>query len=97
MQVAKYVELREQAQREGIRSLRPALTALLRQIPSGELAKYYAVRQRDERIQSHLIDMVANGQLDYLTIGQDDAKPYGPHVSETIRLRRRVSPRPATT
>ena len=90
MQVARYVELRERAQREGVRSMRPALNALLRQIPNGELEKYYAVRQRDERIQSRLIDMVAHGDVDYLTIGQDDAKPYGPHVSETIRLRRHM-------
>jgi hypothetical protein len=93
MKVAKFAEVRERVQRGDAPGGAATLARLRKEIPDGELSNYYAVRRRDERIQAALIDMVAKKQVDYLIVGQDDAKPYGPHISERKRLIRRVAQR----
>lgn len=88
MTLARYVELREKAQRTGDRTLWPRLKKLLAGVPKGELERYMAVRARDHRVQLDLLDMVRDGRIDTLVFGQDDAKPFGPHVPETDQLAR---------
>ncbi|CAN5468334.1 DUF4127 family protein [soil metagenome] len=86
--LARYVELRERAQRAGDATLQPVLKKLLTGVPPGELNRYMNVRARDHRVQLDLMEMVADGRIDTLVCGQDDAKPFGPHIPETVQLQR---------
>jgi hypothetical protein len=61
------------------------------QIPKSEIARYERTRVRNLQICAELIRMMAKGNFDYLAFGQDDARPYGPHVWETQRLKQIVS------
>lgn len=59
-------------------------------IPTKEVKGYEATRVRNSMVQHQLIHMEANHMFDYLIIGQDDARPFGPHVYETIKMKRLV-------
>jgi hypothetical protein len=67
---------------------RRAIPRLRRALPAGVIQQYEATRQRNHAVQEQLIRMQAAGNFDYLIVGQDDARPYGPHVPETVQLRR---------
>lgn len=56
-------------------------------IPARDIMAYENARRRNHTVQKELIRMMAKGQFDYLVVGQDDARPYGPHVPETANLR----------
>ncbi len=51
------------------------------------LLKYESTRERDHKVQIELVRMVKHGAFNQLVLGQDDAQPNGPHVSETLTLR----------
>lgn len=69
---------------------RPELVAeierLRAQLPAGAEADYVTTRNRNHMVQRELIRQAAKGVFDYLILGQDDAQPIGPHVSETAKL-----------
>jgi hypothetical protein len=60
------------------------------QLPSGEVDAYEQTRKRNQDVQQFLIRERAANAFDYLVIGQDDARPFGPHVGETMRMREMV-------
>ncbi|RYG37187.1 DUF4127 family protein [bacterium] len=93
LKLSKYVELRDRYHRTGEKELMPTLKRLSAELPKGELKKYSEVRARDHRVQLDLIEMAADGRIDTLVVGQDDAKPFGPHVAETRRMRAIVDKR----
>jgi Protein of unknown function (DUF4127) len=64
-----------------------AVTAqqLRRQIGDATLAAYLATRGRNLAVDRLLLKMTADGTIDRLVLGQDDAGPVGLHVSE-VRL-----------
>jgi hypothetical protein len=86
MNLARFVELEDKAQRTNVVSARAEANRQRGLIPPGEIGKYYATRRRNTQVQRLLIDMVAKSDLDYLVVGQDDARQYGPHVAETRQL-----------
>ncbi|AIE85015.1 DUF4127 family protein [Fimbriimonas ginsengisoli] len=90
MKLAQFEELQDRVQRLRIDRLKPELEALRPQIPPGEIARYEATRVRNHSVQREMVRMAAARQIDYLVIGQDDAKPYGPHVPESEALRAEV-------
>jgi hypothetical protein len=59
-------------------------------VPTHEIADYESTRRRNNLVQQALIRMQSAGNFDYLVIGQDDARPFGPHVPESVRLRQLV-------
>jgi len=87
LQLAKYAELKDQYRREPSEDLRKRLDALAARIPSYEIIKYEDARARNLEVNRELIKMRSRSQFDYLIFGQDDAKPFGPHIPETERLR----------
>jgi hypothetical protein len=87
MRLAKYEELKDMSQRLGIARVRPEMEAIKASLPPGSIESYEAARKRNHTVQRALVEAAAKGQIDYLVIGQDDAKPYGPHIPETERLR----------
>ena len=86
MNLARFVELEDKAQRTGLLTARKEANRLRGLIPAGVIGKYYATRRRNSAVQRALVTLAGQGQIDYLVIGQDDARPYGPHVGETRQL-----------
>ena len=90
--LAKYEEARDKALRLGDAEARATMNRVIVRIPPGELRSYEMARHRDHDVQDALIRMTARGNdVEYLVIGQDDATPFGPHVTETALLRRLVN------
>ncbi|MHB8146520.1 MAG: DUF4127 family protein [Vulcanimicrobiaceae bacterium] len=67
-----------------------ALAAKLREEAGPAFDAYLAVRARDYFVDRHLIDLVADGVLNRLVLGQDDAGPVGLHVKDVYALRQAV-------
>jgi hypothetical protein len=88
LQLARYAELKDQLRREPNPELQKRLDALAARIPGYEIIKYEDARNRNIEVSRELIKMRARSQFDYLIFGQDDAKPFGPHIPETERLRK---------
>lgn len=88
LQLAKYAELKDQYRREPTVDLKKRIANLAAKIPTYEVAKYEDARNRSLEVSREAIKMIARKQFDYLIFGQDDAKPYGPHIPETERLRK---------
>lgn len=55
------------------------------------LAQYLQARRRDRDVDLAALELVPNGTLDRIVIGQDDAGPVGLHVKDVHALRRSVS------
>ena len=91
MALAKY----EEANAKGklLHDAAAARTAarLLPKLPRREVAAYEATRLRNVYVQSALLRMVADKAIDYMVMGQDDARPFGPHVGENLALKRRTA------
>lgn len=85
--LAKYAELKEVVAKSSDPKQKASLLALEKKIPSAEIERYYSVRQRNNKIQQELLRMTQAGAFTVLALGQDDAKPTGPNVQESIRLR----------
>ncbi len=90
MKLARYEELKDMAARNGDPYARPQMVALRKKIPLGEIEQYELTRQRNHKLQKTLIQMTKDSLVDFLVIGQDDARPYGPHVAETEEMRQMV-------
>lgn len=91
MNLAKFVELKELYRLQPDAKTLASLQSLRKKIPEGEIERYYAIRDRDHRIQQEILKMTSSGGFDSVSFGQDDAKPMGPHVAETRRLRKIAS------
>lgn len=87
----QFMALRERIHRLNENYRKADLAKLMAQIPPREFNRYEAARRRNHEVQTNLIKMAANGRLDYLVIGQDDAQAFGPHVSETADLKNVVA------
>lgn len=91
--VGRYAEYKARYATSRNRKDLQRLTDLASKTPSIEIRRYEAARKRNHEIQLGLIESTAKGIYDYLVLGQDDAKPVGPHIGETSRLKRLVSSR----
>lgn len=89
--LAKYVELNEKYKLTPDPVLKAQLDGLKLKVPAEELTRYYGVRNRDFKVQQELLRMTAAKVFDLFALGQDDAKPIGPHVPETSRLKSMAS------
>ncbi len=88
LQLARYAELKDQYRRLPTPDLKKRIDNLVSKVPAYEIAKYEDARSRSLEVSREAIRMIARKQFDYLIFGQDDAKPFGPHVPETERLRK---------
>jgi len=91
LNLAKFEEMRDMATRTGNKEAQKSVQALQAKIPQTEMTRYEAARSRNYEVMHRMLTMVAAGSFDYLLFGQDDAKPYGPHVGETINLKNTVN------
>lgn len=90
LNLAKYEELKDTYRQTGSKDVQQAMNSVLAKLPTTELTRYEQTRARDYEVQHELLKMVAAGDFDYLLFGQDDAKPYGPHIPETALYKKTV-------
>ncbi|MBL8047736.1 MAG: DUF4127 family protein [Chthonomonas sp.] len=89
--LAKLAVLRSKLEVEPTVELKTEIERLKTRIPAQSLSAYYAARRRNHLVQRELCRQVAAGVYDYMIFGQDDAQPFGPQVSETVKLRQMVA------
>ncbi len=89
-QLGRYAELQDRYARVKDPADFKSLKNLLKIIPQKEIDKYELTRQRDHVVQTDVVRMAARNTFDYLILGQDDARLYGPHVPETWHLKELV-------
>ncbi|MFZ4508125.1 MAG: DUF4127 family protein [Fimbriimonas sp.] len=87
MQLAKYVELRDKASRFPSLVNQSQLANLKSHVPVEQMRWYERTRVRNHEVQVQLVRMMGARRFDYLVIGQDDAREFGPHVPENKQLR----------
>ncbi len=91
MQLAAYEEAKAKARVMGDPEARRVAAHILPTLPAREVREYETTRVRNHAVQEALLRMVADKAIDYLIMGQDDARPFGPHVAENAGLRRLAS------
>jgi len=91
LQIAKYEERKDMADRGADPDAKKQMEEVRRLIPKAELDQYEATRARNHAIQRLLVQVTQDSAIDFLVIGQDDARPFGPQVKETAELKQYVS------
>lgn len=89
--LSRFVELKSLYEKTQDQKTKVSLDNLQKKLPVNEIERYYLVRSRDFKVQQELIRMCGQGGFDNLVLGQDDARPNGPHVSEALRLKQMSS------
>lgn len=87
LQLGKLAESKDRYRRTNSKTALNQVASYQKKIPPIEVTRYELARSRNHSIQRVLVQMAAQNVFDYLILGQDDAQPYGPHISETIKLR----------
>jgi hypothetical protein len=87
MNLAKYEEIKDKFERTNDKRLLSKLKNLKAMVPLEEIQRYENTRTRNFEVLRTLMRMVKSGPVDYLIIGQDDAKPDGPQIQENTKLR----------
>ncbi len=59
-------------------------------LPRRVIEDYFAARRRNHEINRQMIEMVADGTVDFLSICQEDAHLYGPHRLEQAKLEEEI-------
>lgn len=88
LNLAKYEEMKDRFERTGDKTLPPKLANLKKVVPAVEIMKYERTRRRNFEVQSALLRMAIGKEIDFLIMGQDDAKPDGPHIQENAKLKK---------
>ena len=89
--LAKYEEAKAKGKILGDRKAAELAARLEPTLPRREIDAYERTRLRNVYVQSALLRMLAEKSIDYLIMGQDDARPFGPHVAENAALKRRAA------
>lgn len=87
MNLAKYEEIKDLYERTKNNRLLSKLKNLKAMVPLEEIQRYENTRNRNFEVMRTLMRMVKSGPVDYLIIGQDDAKPDGPQIQENAKLK----------
>lgn len=89
MRLAMFEEAKDKANRNKDSALLDFTKRLYKTLPPGAVENYEDARRRDHNVQAALLRMTARpNDVEFLIIGQDDARRYGPHVPETRQLQR---------
>lgn len=88
MNLAKYEEMKDRYERTKDATLPPRLANLRKMVPAVEIMKYERTRRRNFEVQTALLRMAIGKDIDFLIMGQDDAKPDGPQIQENAKLKK---------
>ncbi|TDE92624.1 DUF4127 family protein [Occultella glacieicola] len=84
--VRRWAELMDQVENLGMEELRAEYEQVAASIPEEIRTDYLCARARNHQINQDMIHAAADGTIDFLVLGQDDASAYGPHRAEKERL-----------
>jgi len=90
LKLARYEELKDMAERSNNPDAKLQMEQYKRKVSKADIDLYEQTRARNHDIQKRLIQMTQESSVDFLVIGQDDARAYGPHVVETASLKQMV-------
>lgn len=88
LNLAKYEEMKDRFERTGDKALPPKLANLRKMVPPVEILRYERTRRRNFEVQAALLRMAIGKEIDFLIMGQDDAKPDGPQIQENAKLKK---------
>ena len=88
MNLARYEEMKDRFERTHDASIPPKLANLRKMVPAVEIMRYERTRRRNVEVQSALLRMCIGPEIEFLIMGQDDAKPDGPQIQENAKLRK---------
>jgi hypothetical protein len=88
--LARWAELEDRVQKTGEQTLADELTLLKRELEPRVVQDYLAARRRNLQINLAAIDLYRAGQIDNLILVQDDARKYGLHRQDQVKLRERL-------
>jgi hypothetical protein len=91
LQLRDWATLKDEVENLGMVEKQPALDALEAEIPVEVRADYLATRARNHQINLQMIQWAADGVIDYLVVGQDDASGTGLHRPEALALAERIA------
>lgn len=86
--LAKYEEMKDRYERTRDATLPAKLNNIRKVVPAVEILRYERTRRRNVEVQSGLLRMCIGPEVDFLIMGQDDAKPDGPQIQENAKLKR---------
>ncbi|SCL73398.1 F5/8 type C domain-containing protein [Micromonospora peucetia] len=84
--IRRWAILMDQVENLGQEERRAEYEQVANEIPEEIKADFRCARARDHQINRDMIERVANGTIDYLVLGQDDATEHGPHRLEKAGL-----------
>ena len=87
----QYSELSYRVRQLGEQDKSERLMELEEQIPAEIICDYRTARERNHRVNMRAVDEAAAHHIDFLSLTQEDAAQFGPHVDEQERLRDRMA------
>ncbi|MER7419738.1 DUF4127 family protein [Micromonospora peucetia] len=84
--IRRWAILMDQVENLGQEERRAEYEQVAGEIPEEVKADFLCARARNHQINRDMIERVANGTIDYLILGQDDATEHGPHRLEKAGL-----------
>ena len=88
LNLAKYEEMKDRFERTHDATLPQKLNNMRKVVPAVEIMRYERTRRRNVEVQSALLRMCIGPEIDFLIMGQDDAKPDGPQIQENAKLKK---------
>jgi hypothetical protein len=79
--LAKYEEMKDRYERTHDITIPAKLNHMRKVVPAIQILRYERTRRRNVEVQSALLRMCIGPEIDFLIMGQDDAKPDGPQIS----------------
>lgn len=84
--VRRWAELMDQVENLGREDLREAYEEVAAEIPEEVKDDYLCARARNHEVNRRMVHAAAEGIIDFLVLGQDDASEFGPHRAEKEAL-----------
>ena len=85
--LAKYEEMKDRYERTHDAALPAKLNNVRKLVPAVEILRYERTRRRNVEVQSALLRMTIGSEINFLIMGQDDAKPDGPQIQDNAKLK----------
>ena len=86
-----YSELFDKVEEHGLQNDKEQLSRLEKEIPQDVLINFLGSRARNHEVNKKMLQLISEGNLDFLVIGEDDVAKYGLHRKERESLGRAVS------
>lgn len=88
--IRQWAILMDQVENLGMEERRAEYEAVMASIPQEIRDDYLCARERNHAVNRAMIQLAADGVIDFLVLGQDDASEFGPHRSEKIALQQLI-------